>query len=244
MSDGRKPTGRLFNWTEDETILALDLFLQNDMRPLSQTSPQVVELSQLLSDLPIHPLADRPANFRNTNGVARKILNLQYVATGGASGSENGSAVDSIVWDKFGRDVEQVHARARVIREQATTALLIAADGDQQTELIAYEGAARLVLHLRHQRERAIVDRKKNDAKKLTGRLVCEACGFDFVAVYGDVGKDYIECHHIIPIADLKDGQPTRIEDLALVCANCHRMLHRSNPILGIDELRQRITAT
>lgn len=57
------------------------------------------------------------------------------------------------------------------------------------------------------------------------GKLKCECCSFDFLQFYGQVGSKFIECHHKIHIAV---GQRiTKIDDLALVCSNCHRMLHR-----------------
>ncbi|MGJ1335304.1 HNH endonuclease [Sphingobacterium siyangense] len=75
-------------------------------------------------------------------------------------------------------------------------------------------------------RNPAIVRRAKEEAlKKGNGRIRCECCGFDFVAAYGPLGDRFIECHHKIHLN--KGARITRIEDLALVCANCHRMLHR-----------------
>ncbi|MFN0215817.1 MAG: HNH endonuclease [Saprospiraceae bacterium] len=55
------------------------------------------------------------------------------------------------------------------------------------------------------------------------GHLYCEACGFNFQTVYG---QDFIECHHKFPIA-ASGPRTNTLEDLALVCSNCHRMLHR-----------------
>jgi putative restriction endonuclease len=52
-------------------------------------------------------------------------------------------------------------------------------------------------------------------------------CSFRFTAVYGKLGNDFAEAHHITPLGKLRDGVKTRVEDLATVCANCHRMLHR-----------------
>jgi 5-methylcytosine-specific restriction protein A len=67
----------------------------------------------------------------------------------------------------------------------------------------------------------------------------CAACGFDFGSVYGALGKNFIEVHHLKPIADIGqnyDIDPVR--DLRPVCANCHRMLHRQKPPLAIEDLR------
>lgn len=78
-------------------------------------------------------------------------------------------------------------------------------------------------------------------AKKFHG-MKCQACDFDFEAFYGDIGTGYIECHHVDPLSG-RDGvnMPTKITDLAMLCANCHRMVHRQTPALTIKELRKQI---
>jgi 5-methylcytosine-specific restriction protein A len=38
-------------------------------------------------------------------------------------------------------------------------------------------------------------------------------------------------------MTELKPGQKTRTADLALVCANCHRMLHRGR-LVTLERLR------
>jgi hypothetical protein len=75
-------------------------------------------------------------------------------------------------------------------------------------------------------------------AKKHYGS-VCRACDFDFKAQYGELGAGYIECHHIDPLSG-RDGRskPTTIADVTVLCANCHRMVHRRTPCLTIEELK------
>lgn len=60
----------------------------------------------------------------------------------------------------------------------------------------------------------------------------CAICGFDFEEQYGEVGKDYIEVHHIVPISST-EGEHTvdPINDLIPVCSNCHSILHRKWPV-------------
>jgi 5-methylcytosine-specific restriction enzyme A len=70
------------------------------------------------------------------------------------------------------------------------------------------------------------------------GKLVCEVCDIDFAVRYGDRGKGFMECHHVKPIATLVEGQKTQIDDLALICANCHRMIHRSRPWLSVAQIK------
>jgi 5-methylcytosine-specific restriction endonuclease McrA len=68
----------------------------------------------------------------------------------------------------------------------------------------------------------------------------CMICGFDFEQKYGELGKGYIEVHHIKPLATLEQEVVINPEtDLICVCANCHRMLHRfKNYIVTVEELK------
>jgi len=66
----------------------------------------------------------------------------------------------------------------------------------------------------------------------------CCICGFSFEKIYGSLGTGYIEVHHLKPIADIgKEYLIDPIKDLRPVCANCHRMLHRQQPPIAIEEL-------
>lgn len=60
--------------------------------------------------------------------------------------------------------------------------------------------------------------------------------------MYGGLGQGYIECHHKTPISQMSPGQKTKLSDLALVCANCHRMLHRGGERMTVEELRRIVT--
>jgi predicted HNH restriction endonuclease len=71
------------------------------------------------------------------------------------------------------------------------------------------------------------------------GRLPCAACAFDFAGVYGEVGRGFIECHHLLALADLAAERNTKPSDLALVCSNCHRMIHRKRPWLSMGRLTE-----
>jgi 5-methylcytosine-specific restriction endonuclease McrA len=102
------------------------------------------------------------------------------------------------------------------------------------TEETAREGQPMVVQHVRRERSRRLRSKKVEAAGE---RPSCEACGFEFERVYGERGRGFIECHHLIPVSELDPATPTRLEDLALLCANCHRMVHVSRPWLGIDEL-------
>jgi 5-methylcytosine-specific restriction protein A len=68
---------------------------------------------------------------------------------------------------------------------------------------------------------------------------VCRACTFDFRAFYGDLGDGYIEVHHRTPVSQMNEAYFVNpITDLVPVCANCHAMLHRTDPPMAVEALR------
>jgi len=103
------------------------------------------------------------------------------------------------------------------------------------------EGKSLTRLHRYKERHTEAAKKKKSKVLSEKGVLVCEICGFDFEKVYGQLGNGFAECHHLIPVSSLEQGHLTRFEDLAIVCSNCHSMLHRSRPMLSIVELRELI---
>ena len=82
-----------------------------------------------------------------------------------------------------------------------------------------------------------LVARKEHRVLQETGRLSCEVCGFNFTDAYEDRGDGFIECHHTKPVSELRDGEKTNTNDLALVCSNCHRMINRRKPWLSVAAL-------
>jgi plasmid maintenance system antidote protein VapI len=88
------------------------------------------------------------------------------------------------------------------------------------------------------ERNRRIVELKKTTILQTTGTLRCEVCDFDFAAAYGPRGLGFAECHHRVPFRRTP-GKPrkTSIKDLAIVCANCHRMLE-IEPAVSVEDLR------
>ncbi len=101
------------------------------------------------------------------------------------------------------------------------------------------EGRKKLRQHIIRERNPLVIKIAKERYREIHGKLFCEVCGFDFYEKYGELGEDFIEGHHTIPVSELEEGQRTRIEDIAIVCSNCHKMLHRKRPWLSKEELRE-----
>jgi len=71
----------------------------------------------------------------------------------------------------------------------------------------------------------------------------CAVCSFDFKNVFGDLGAGFIHVHHIVPIGSIQDEyEVDPITDLIPVCPNCHAMIHRVEPPLAVDQLREHLT--
>lgn len=92
-------------------------------------------------------------------------------------------------------------------------------------------------LHYVRERNPKVARLAKQRFKDENGRIFCEACDFDFQETYGE---DYIEAHHILPLGEIKEGQiETKIEDIVLLCCNCHKMVHKKRPWLkSIEEIK------
>ncbi len=73
----------------------------------------------------------------------------------------------------------------------------------------------------------------------------CQVCGMSFAERYGDLGEGYIEVHHLKPVSDYEGEVVVDPKtDMAVVCPNCHRMLHRGeNGPLTIEALRDLLQA-
>lgn len=68
----------------------------------------------------------------------------------------------------------------------------------------------------------------------------CSVCGFDFGAIFGEIGEGFIHVHHLRKLSDIGiEYEFNPIQDLRPVCPNCHAMLHRRDPPYTIDELRE-----
>ncbi|MDB5013689.1 MAG: hypothetical protein JWQ25_1891 [Daejeonella sp.] len=102
------------------------------------------------------------------------------------------------------------------------------------------EGGTRIVISVKY--ERSIKVRKL--AFKFHGDS-CAVCKFNFADTYGEWGKGFGEVHHLVPVSE-GNGLKKTINaktDLIVLCANCHRMVHRKKGItLTVEELTSKLS--
>lgn len=108
------------------------------------------------------------------------------------------------------------------------------------SEIVSYpEGANKYVTHKRKERSKKLIKLAKEYFKsKNEGKLFCEVCKFNFVEKYGKTGEDFIEAHHSLPVFQLNENHQSTVNDIVLLCSNCHRMIHRKKEWLSIEELK------
>jgi 5-methylcytosine-specific restriction protein A len=189
--------------------------------------------------MPIEPELAKDPSFRGRDSVCLKLANFVSLdPAAGIIGMTRCGAEDRRVWEDFGADPARLERVASAIRE--SLANRVPADvSDHEDDDGAPEGRILAQMHRSRERNRKLVARKKADALGSTGKLTCATCAFDFAVAYGDRGDGFIECHHTTPLSELKPNTRTRLSDLALVCANCHRMIHRRSPWLSLHELTE-----
>ena len=100
------------------------------------------------------------------------------------------------------------------------------------------EGKILLKNHLQRERNVKLIELSKKKFIEKHGHLFCEICGFDFEEVYGELGKKFIEAHHIKPVSQMTENEKTNIDDIVMVCSNCHSMIHRKKPWLTVDKIK------
>ncbi|WP_030761667.1 HNH endonuclease [Streptomyces griseus] len=220
------------SWVRDELLLACALVVENGWRELRQNDHRVHELSDVLRSLPLHGDAATDPRFRSPNSVSRKTTDIATAHPdypGGAT--KGGRPTRQIVADFLAHEEEMLAAAAALRQGIGSGALhLVPAQEDEADDNggSAREGRllARWALH--RERDRGLRNRKIRQALARNQPLACEVCAFDFGRAYGPLGAGYIEVHHRLPL-HISGPRETRLEDLAFLCSNCHRMCHRSH---------------
>lgn len=131
------------------------------------------------------------------------------------------------IYDLTRRSSERISphflARAVAFFESVARSLRHAKPEDDTQDIYPrVENRQRVASHLRRERSRFLAM-----TRKIMDNYECQVCGLRFEDRYGNLGIEFAEAHHSVPLSQLRENVKTRIEDLVTVCANCHRMLHR-----------------
>jgi hypothetical protein len=232
-------------WIADE-ILRRGLCESNSERP-SQT------LGKILRDWRVHFYAEGGGYYRladrSRSAVEyermRRICPQHFTANSHGKSIEhrkdNGIASNSATTESTAK--EELHPptkKSRVVAKATEQFDVI----DLADQLIpeqvppSYEGEKKQIYVNAYER--------KQEARRLCIQAHgyrCRVCEMTFEQEFGDVGKGYINVHHISPLSTSGARDTHPVNDLCPVCPNCHAMLHRGESIVGrpysIEELRE-----
>jgi predicted HNH restriction endonuclease len=189
-------------------------------------------------------LAERPVTWRQlgtslgyADGTA---VNLQYGTFARRVGRKLPLRTKPLFWlhviaEWAGKDT--LGEQAFVMRPEVATALKhlgwvpsAQLPSPLDTEEDALEGRHALKWVNHRHREAKLRRRKIEQALSSSpdGKLRCTVpqCGFSFEEVYGAEAHRYAQVHHLVPLSRLEAEQRTRLEDLVVICANCHALIH------------------
>jgi 5-methylcytosine-specific restriction enzyme A len=176
--------------------------------------------------------------------VSLKLLNMRSFERGrGLSYSK----IDEEVFTELASHPEKVSSLAETIRKaidldeternssQATASI-------EELEWEFAEGRLLTSIHVRRERSpkvrQALIAHRKE-----SGLLACDLCHWSCGSASSAFKDAAFEAHHLVPLALLIEGRKTKLGDVALLCANCHRLIHRAISLqkrwLTLEDARQ-----
>ncbi|RMA40889.1 hypothetical protein D9R08_17155 [Rhodophyticola porphyridii] len=176
-----------------------------------------------------------PSQFRNSMKNARDTFDILF--DNGRIGWVDREGQQPSLGSSFQRIHEEWQGRPDEELEKFVLGLQagipVAADREARSPEARTEGGKKVYISVRRERDPKLRD----DALSIHG-LDCMACGFNFERAYGSWGKGFIEVHHVVPLAEAGRSETNPATDLIVLCANCHRMVHRKRGVcLSLDEL-------
>lgn len=90
------------------------------------------------------------------------------------------------------------------------------------------EGGRSQITHESIERDSGKLNKLKIERMNKLGSMKCEICEFDFKNRYKkEIANGYIAAHHLNPLSRSVKRVFTDINDIILVCPNCHSMIHK-----------------
>ena len=93
-------------------------------------------------------------------------------------------------------------------------------------------------------------ERNADDRRKVLERdnYECQVCHMKFINTYGEIGKDFIEVHHLYPVCNMGEDYQfdpmDKEKGLVCLCSNCHSMIHRGGHYEVFDGERKMVPMT
>lgn len=228
----------LFNWRKGTIALSLNqgstqVKKEHGIRRNAVLTERAARIRSRLQALPLR-FSSNPISLNSTTPLGKSY--------------EPGHAI-GVTYDianlpdenRMSKELELlVQAYLKLFRHGGTNPALTEDDKDAISD---ERPQAKSLTEMRIYRAHRAVERRPNNSKKAKAfhGYACQACGMTFEASYGGMGKHYIEAHHLIPLSTLEVGIPAIFDiskDFCVLCANCHRMIHRQNDPSDLEQLK------
>ncbi len=213
------------SWTRDEVILGLDVLILMRFRGLTQNHPKIIELSNLLNQLPIIPMRIRHDSFRNTVGVSAMLRNFWE----GFEKSGQKFKVGELfycVYQEYSNNFDELHKIAQAIRRCAAW-VGEQPFGDPAEAQGFPEGAILGHVH-------RLIEARFAEKQPVPADAACAVCGLRPVGLYAGLdGQHILSWHWLVAPVDVDPALPLKPDDFILLCANCHQALHQIRPWRG-----------
>lgn len=207
------------SFTKDEAILALDVLLSSNQERLKPDCKEILELSNLLNELPIIPKEQRSEIFRNCSGICHQLNSFRISSSKGVK-DQNVGTVFYLVAEEYAGRVDELHKVATAIRLNRDYFGKIQFGNEVETCGFP-EGA--LLSHLHRMME-------ARDGKKVEISERCEICHLNLKEVYKPIKDSLMQVHLLVPITELDGEKKYGTNDFITVCPTCHEVLHRYRP--------------
>lgn len=223
-------------WTMDELLVIYNLINRKDIKNID-FNKKANELLLILA------LFKEEFSLRDHKDK-EDILSMKEILSG--RGPKKDKFLDNVVKKIKGFELTQIQGFIKIMEDLAfhhKDFLLYFHNQEKNTDAMESfkEGTIREKFHFYRERNHRLIKAKKISHLQEHNKLACEVCSFDFSEAYGERGKSYVEIHHDVPLSNSNILRETKLEDLTLVCSNCHRMIHRRKPWLSIQELKGEI---
>ncbi len=252
---------RLPEPAREDTLHAVTFPLQSKSFVMDAMDFDIIEDDGLTVTLAPLRVSIRNAKFQvdlqdRINAIAEDLQNLSMIkskhpdlgAAIDAHGTELKKAVNSSEIRLAADAVNNLQAEVFGLTNAGSATKLEEAAAkppvELEEEIFGVEGKLLTRIHVYKERDKAFASRAKKYYKDKTGgQLWCQACGMDPLAKYGADGERCLEAHHQVPIEELQPDSITRVDEMAIVCASCHRIIHSKKPCLSVKEVAQMIAA-
>lgn len=226
-------------WAREELILVLSLYFEHHNKVSAIPDSTIDEYSKICRAM--HPTnASKNPKFRSAKSIRARLYNFQSCDPSwierGHKGLQAGSAVNfKNIWDEFYKNPDEVVTLAGEIKDA------LKASPRYQTNTAndsIFEGQR--VLRIHQSRERKPQRQKKINSFITThGYLFCECCGTTGERYEKSIRESIFEVHHDIPLALASNQVETKIEDLLILCASCHKAIHGYEEVPSVDEMKE-----